>query len=56
MTERRREATLINVHRLYSYVDRLVTNLRSSHAKGQVRLHKNLTPDQAPAFRQLFVK
>ncbi len=52
---RRPEATTVNVRKLYVYVDRLVTNLRRHHAKDAVRLQPNLTPDEALAFRQIFV-
>jgi hypothetical protein len=46
LTARRTEATIVNVRKVYEYVERLFSNL--SRRPG-------LTPDEVIAFRQMFL-
>lgn len=54
LTARRRHATAVNVHAVGDYVERLVANVRTHHARGAVELSSNVTASQVLAFRQYF--
>lgn len=55
MRARRREATLVNVCKVYEYVERLVSNLIHHHERQNVRIRPGLSADQVLAFRQMFL-